>query len=374
VTIRRHDIDELLRTPAPPCTSVFLTLEHRGTGDEEDRARLALLLDDAAGALRSWGLRWAAAEDVVGPLRRALDEAPWPSGWRGLALFGAPGLARWHGLCSPVADRAVIGDRFLVGPLIRELERSDGYWLLALSRNRPRLLRGGAAGLHAVALDPALPTFGDVVATDDAEEVLAYHRGSGGPARSAVTYHGHGGLADADDARNRRWLEVLASRVDTELSGERRPLVLAGVTELVAAYRRITRYEHLSGRHLPGSPDRTGLAELHERSRPIVVDLAATARRRDVERVHERAGTGWTLSGLGEVAEAAAQGRIDVLFAPVDPSPEDELTVDAAIVATWQAGGTVHITDEAPPGDGTLTAILRYVPTPAVRPRQRVGA
>lgn len=374
MTVRRHDVEELLRTPPPPCTSVFLTLEHRGTGDEEDRTRLALLLDDAAGALRSWGLRWGEAEDVVEPLRQALEEAPWPSGWRGLALFGARGVARWHGLCSPVADRAVIGDRFLVGPLIRELERADGYWLLALSRNRPRLLRGDADGLHAVAVDPALPSFGDVVAADDAEEVLAYHRGNGGAARSAVTYHGHGGLADADDARSRRWLEVLASRVDTELSGERRPLILAGVTELVAAYRRITRYEHLSGHHLPGSPDRTNLVELHERSRPIVVDLAAMARRRDVERVHERAGTGWTSSGLGEVAEAAAQGRIEVLFAPVDPSPEDELTVDAAIVATWQAGGTVHVTDGEPLDGATLTAILRYVPMPAVPPRQRVGA
>lgn len=374
MTVRRHEVEALLEAPRPPCTSVFVTLEHRGVGDQQDRARLAILLDDAAGALRSWGLRWAEAEAVVVPMRRVLEEAPWPSGWRGLAVLGAPGLARWYGLCSPVADRAVIGDRFLVGPLIRELERADRYWLLALSRNRPRLLRGDASGLHDATSDPALPSFSEVVAVDDAEEVLAYHRGSGGSARSAVTYHGHGGLADADDGRSRRWLEVLASRVDTELSGERRPLVLAGVAELVSAYRRIARYEHLATDTIPGNPDRTALTALHDRSQPIVERIAARRRQLDLERIDERAGTGWTLTGLQEITAAAEQGRIDVLFAPVDPAPADELTVDAAIVATWNAGGTVHIAPGAVPGGGLLAALLRYVPTPVVRGRQHVSA
>lgn len=360
----------LLTPPALPCVTVFATLEGRGVAGEHDRRRVKSLLDEADGSLQSWGLRPADAARLLRPARQMLDDEPaWPSEWQGLAVYVADGLTRRFGLHAPVTDGVLTAERFLVAPLIREVERIDRFWLLALSRNQPRLLQGNVSRLWPVRRH--LPTFEEVVGGEEAEAALQHHQGSGGTARAAATYHGHGGSKDADEDRLRRWIAVVAERVEELVDGEHAPLVLAGVAEELAAFRQATSHPHVLATALLGSPDRRSETDLHAQAWPLVAEQQSVGSQVDLDRFAELHGTGRTLTDTTMVARAAQEGRIDVLFATATPASEDAPTVDASVVGVWTTGGTLHIVDGPAPGDGPLAAILRYVPTPHVQADRR---
>lgn len=362
--VRRRDLEELRRTEVSPCVSLTLSLSDSTPGTDVDRQRLIRMLADAEGALVASGLGHREATELLAPARGVADTLTWSSAWRGLALYAAPGVVREFALWSPVSDRAIVADRFLLAPLVAELTRAGRYWLLTVSRGNPTLFRGTATGLRRVDLQPPLPTFADVTRADEHEESLQYHRGGGGTAREAATYHGHGGAPDAQTDQVRRWTQALADRVDSLLYDDHAPLVLAGISTQVARYRRHSRYAEILPHELSGSPDRVIDVDLHLQAWPLVEAHLAARAAEDQARFAATAGTGRTSTVAGDVALAATEGAVEVLFATIDPPPDDELLVDEAVVATWETGGTVHVLDEPIPGGGSLAAILRYVTVP----------
>ncbi len=87
----------------------------------------------------------------------AEDRDFWNHTLDGLAVLGARGLFRVYTLQRPVAELAVVADRFHVKPLVRFLQSAGRYHVLGLSRTEIKLFQGNRDGLDEIELGDGVP-------------------------------------------------------------------------------------------------------------------------------------------------------------------------------------------------------------------------
>ncbi len=162
------------------------------------------------------------------------------------------------------------------------------------------------------------------------------------------------------------YLHHFFETVDRELKPtlDGKPLLLMGVHEEVAAYRRAAKHPHILTSDYLGNTDFLTL--------PNIAALAAKACRAHHQLLAERVfaeylempDRGRTLAHVPAVARAAAEGRVHRLCVRTGAEfagPGGEDLVNAAVVETLRAGGEVFILpQDKMQAAHPLAAILRY--------------
>jgi len=143
-----------------------------------------------------------------------------------------------------------------------------------------------------------------------------------------------------------------------------KPLLLMGVHEEVAAYRRTAKHPHIL------TPDCLGNTEFLTTSNVAV--CAADACRKQYQLVAERVFAEYlempdrsrTLAHVPAVVRAAGEGRVHRLCVRAGAEmagPGGEDLINAAVVETLRAGGEVFmVPQDKMPAAAPLAAILRY--------------
>jgi len=377
----RNELRELMEDPGGPCVSLTLPTARSGPETQQGPIRLKNLLRQAEEGLVAIGLRPTEARDRLAAVEALLaDSAFWRAQSDGLAIFVDPdgGVRRFR---VPLAldEAVVVGPRFAITPLLPLVAVDGHFYVLALSQNQVRLLRGTRHRIAETGAQGMPANLADTLREDETEQQLQLRSGGAGAAGGAI-FHGHGGVADAEDARLRRYVHAIDRAVTARLADERAPLVLAGVESLVAAYREVNHYAHVAAESIPGSPDRVADAALHAASWAIVEPTLRAAMDAAGARIAERLGTGEATANLPEIVRAAHEGRVDTLFlaegatwwgtfdaatgdvALLDgASPGTEALGDLAAARTAVAGGQVYVVaPEDVPGGAEAAALLRY--------------
>jgi hypothetical protein len=281
-------------------------------------------------------------------------------------------------LAEPVHEVAVVADRFHLKPLVAMSSGERAFHVLAVSLGSARLLRGGRAGASEVHVENLPRGMPDALQWDDRERQLQSH-GAGRVGRGRVTaaFHGQGGAKDAHDADVVRYLRIVDHAVEEHLGVvDGGPIVLAGVAELVAEFRRISRLPHIVDGAVTGNPDELTASELLDRAWPLVEPLSERPRREAAERFLAKAAP--TLDMAAAVVGAAEAGRVESLFVPGDVEqwghaeqggtredaerrPGDRDLFDVAAIETIRHGGSVYTVPAAEiPGGGQVAANLRF--------------
>ena len=182
-----------------------------------------------------------------------------------------------------------------------------------------------------------------------------------------------------------RFLRTLDNEVRDVLSNTptETPLLLAGIEELRGLYRQVNSSPHLLDEAIETSviePEtRTWDADaVHEKAWPLVRPHFEADRHEAIDRFH--AAPERTAGNPGSVLLAAEEGRIDTLFVAETPQvwgrydeedhavhahgerrPGDSELLNAAVIRTLQADGTVYVTDAADvPEGGPIAALFRF--------------
>lgn len=362
--LTRTDIDTLTVREPGEHVSVFLPTRR----DAGDRLRLRNLLDEVHAVLVGHGTRRPDVDAFLEPARRD-DAWAWERMSDGLAVYLRPGRMHAYRVPLPLPEVAVVGDRFVVGPILPLVTEEEHFVLVALDRHDVRLLEGTRDRLEEVDLAEVPTSLRDL--QDEA-------RGRAAPlarplGRGAAVFYGHGGGDGSDrKAEARAFFRTVAGGIAEVLGDRRTPMVLAGLPEAVAMYRDVNPYVPVLDAAVAGGP-RTA-EELHAAAWPLVADHAARAGRAALDRLAELLGTGRATTDPEEAAVAAQEGRVETLLLPSretcwasvphvvelgDGSVADCERVDDAAVATLRAGGRVVL---VPAGDlpGTVGALLRY--------------
>jgi hypothetical protein len=373
----RDDLHALLADRPGPCVSLYAPT-HPG-GSEQDPVRWKNLLAEAEARLAAAGFR--GAKGLLAPADRLLGDGPfWAASRDGLACFLAPGFDRVYRLAMPWAERAVVGGRFYVKPLLPWVEGGD-FYVLVLSRNEARLVRGTPHGAERVELPGGPLSLEKALAAHDTDEPLTLHTAGRGAGRWEAVFHGHGvGIDDAKDDLL-RYFRAVDRAVHPVLRRMGRPLVVAGVEYLLPIFREACSYRDLLDDGIAGSPDRLSDRELADRARPLVEPLLWEGRASALAAYRRLAGTGRTSHDTAEVVSAGCRGAVEVLFVSpgcdvwgrYDPAadlaevhdrehPGDEELTNLAAVGALRHGRAVHSLELCDMPEGSAVAAVFPLP------------
>lgn len=373
----------LLAQPQPggTCVSLFMPTHRFGDGIDADRLRWKNLITGVEAVLAKQ-MRRAEVEELLEPARRLHeDDLEWQYMSDGLSMYLGDGEPRTFRVPTSIPPLATVGDRYVMGPMLRLLSGDEHFFVLALSQRSVRLLEGNRNTVDEVQLGDVPTNLKDVVEAEEPRSDTmarpAKAAGRGGPA----VFYGHGaGDRHLKKEEVVKFLREVSTGLHELLVGRTSPMVLVGLEHLVSAYRGINSYEHTVDDVVIHNPDQLSTDELHQMAWPVVEQRLRDDRSAVIERFHGLNGTGRVSSDLQMVADAAAEGRVDSLFVnaapwcwehdvsnglPIvalgeDPAYADCERVDAAAAATLNNSGRVFAISEPVVPGSQVAAILRY--------------
>jgi hypothetical protein len=296
-------------------------------------------------------------ERLLAHLDDAVVNAEAPHGARSLAVYASSEGCDWVGLAVHVRERVVVDDTFATRDLVHHDLRSPRYWVLALSLEHPRLLRGHGSRLHPQTL----------------------------PLRDTVEHpstsrdHRSRDRSDAIEARRTRRLRALDMAISEAVGDDPDPLVVVGVEPTLSRF--LGRTGHIS--RVEGAVRRAAdpsLTALAATVAPSVAEMLTERRVIALHQLDQAVGAGRASSGLDQVwrharrergalllveehFEVAARLRADgTLQRAEDPDAPDVIddVVDELIEIVLSRQGRLEIVP-----DGTLATHQRIALVPA---------
>ena len=381
--ISRNDLHELMEDRGEVSLSLFMPT-HRTGDTQQDPIRLKNLIKDAEDKLTRQGLGEDRIRKFLRPLRELLDDnSIWQYMSDGLAIFRTDERFDLYRLPISFKERVIVKDRFYIKPLLPIFTNNGHFYVLALSQNQIRLLKGTRHTVNEVEIHDSVPQgIEDIMVDKRLPEGFQFHTGAsnkGGQIRAAV-FHGHGEEYDQKDEIRKYLREVDRGLVEI-IQGGQLPMVLTGVEEIQAIYKQVNSYPLIMNDGVNGNPDRLSNQELHQKAWDIIEPYYTSEMNRDLERFNELHGLGRTTVHIEEALPAAVQGRIESLFfAPeehiwgsyddggnVTINSSSETTgsgvdlMDTLVVKTLSGGGTVYAVEPGDiPNGSQLAGILRY--------------
>ncbi len=381
--LRREDLQALLERSEGKCVSVYMPTVQAGKETRQNPIRFKNLVAKARERLVASGVKAEEADALLEPARRLIPERPfWQTQSTGLAAFISPWGMRTLRLPVEFRERAMVGDRFFIKPLLRLLSGDGRFYVLSLSQNHVRLFEASRYSMSEMDLSGVPTNLAQALGRDEPEPHLQFHTGT--PPRQGkrqAVFHGHGGGEDEYHKKDLlQFFHMVDDGIQKLLSGADAPLVLAGVDYVEALYRQASDIRALVEHGVEGSPDEMNDEVLHRRAWALVEPMFARAQEKAIGKYHELAGTGYTAHGVEDVVPMVHQKRVDTLFVAkdtgmwgeLDPDsgqvkphqewqPGDEELLDYAAVHTLLSGGTVYALDaDGVPGGAPIAAVLRF--------------
>lgn len=382
--LTRQDVVDLTSDFAPPCVSIYVPTHRTREDVFQDPIRFKNLLRQAKAQLKDAGLRAPEAERILSPAADLLNETVfWEHMSEGLAAFLAPEFARFHRLPVRFGEDIVVGDHFVIRPLLPVFQDTGQYYILAISLKRVRLLECDRYSHREIELPGAPKSLADDMKYDELEKQLQYRTGASSTVsgrRGAVIYHGQGG--GADETRHKgdilRFFHDVEKDVALALKNPGAPLIFAGVDYLFPIYQEANTHRTLIAECLPGNTDEKTDAQLHDETWALARSHFQREEGRAFAQYQQFKGTGRCSGDVVEIVPASFEGKIESLFLGTgekqfgvfDPAtfqarlsetgPRRDL-VDISATQTLLHGGKVFCCDaERAVETGPCAAVFRY--------------
>lgn len=341
-----------------PCVSILMRTHRRGRETDQGRIRLKNLLKEASQKLADAGHDTS----IVDPLEPKTNETLfWQNQGEGLAIYLTADKCRLIRLNRTVDETVMVGENFLVQPLVCQANRQGDYFVLCLSWDQAELHRASGGTLTRVETRRLPANFDELVLPRDPEESLQNTSHSGvnsNGGRSTAVFHGQGEGEDKIEADRDQYLKLVGDEVGRAMYNTGLPLVVAATAE-VSGHFAATNDGSIDAK-VDGSPSQWSDDELRDRSHAAIASHLGA----DHEKLAERYGTAVAnskgSSDLSAVAKAAKDGRVESLMV-LDRNDVQEQT-NQIVIDTIAGGGNVYQCDhESMPDDGApVAAIFRY--------------
>jgi hypothetical protein len=380
-TLAATDLRDLVSAEPGWCVSMYMPTHPTGREGQQDAVRLKKLVVIAEQELVKRGMRSVTARELLQPIvELPHDQVAWQRRKQGLAVFCSDSASHHYWLAMPLPEVVIVDRRFHVKHLLSAVTANPQFYVLALSRNQVRLLKGGWEGFEAVQV-AGLPTSIEealnLQGADRGEQVHAGMRGDLG--KEAAVFHGQGGHRDTLKDELVQYFRLIDESLRPVLCEQPWPLILAGVDYELAIFRDLTRYDKVAEGALHGGFDYVNDKALYEQALPLAAEVYQKMRQQALARYQELIDTNLASDAIETILPAAHQGRIDTLF--VDHAAEEfgcfhpetnwiEFTnqrdpvldlVELAVGETIRHRGTVYTATRGElPSLGPLRAIFRY--------------
>ncbi len=381
----RETLSALAQHLGWPSVSIHMPTHRAGNDKGQDPIRLKNLLKSAEEDLRAGELRPPEIETLLGPARALLSDGSfWRDTGDGLSIFLAEDVFHRFKVPVELIESVSVGERFAIRPLLPALQTGERFYVLALSKNRVRLLEATGDEIGELDLTGVPRSLADALKYEDYERQVTFHSRtpmSTGKGRRAAMFHGHGGIQDSEKDELSRYFHMIDKGIHEFLHDDDAPLLLSGVDYLLAMYRETNSYPHLVEASMSGNPDELTLSQIHHRGQELLKPHFRAELDQDVASLQDLIGTAEASADLHEIIRAAYEGRVRVLFVSphanhwgrydpssgrVDiaeqPGPDDWDLADLAASETLLHGGVIHTIDDLVADDTShsAAALFRY--------------
>lgn len=377
--ITREDIVDLANKERDACISIYLPTHKMGEEVQQDPIRLKNLLAEAKEKLKEREVSEQKIEELLKEPRELLDKPLfWQHNDRGLALFISEEDFEYYRIPHTFKERVMIGDHFLITPLVPMISLEGTFCVLALSQKNMRLLRCTRNTVDEIELEEAPESLEEFLKYDVNEDHLQHHSGQG--ANAQAIFHGHGGARETDTEETINYLKAVESEVTSIMRKRNDPLVLAGIDEAMAVYKKVNHYNRLMDETVSGNPDPKSPEEIRDAGWKIIESYFLRDMYKDIERFGDLSGSDKQSDNLTQIVEAAYYGKIESLFVPIgehswgwfdqerdtvhhsaEPkNGEHDLINMAAIKTLTQSGNVYALNKEDMPNGTSIAAIFRY--------------
>jgi len=349
-----------------PCLSLFQPLRDEFSQVTKADTRLTAAAQKADALLTEQMFDAGAREEFLRPIFKLAANTDWSGRTGSMVIFRAPGFTKASFWPDNLDASVHLADEFFVLPLLPGLAAQRSFWVLALSINRIRLLRGTAQGLSETALPKDLPkSLSEAGAFDRPDHDLESRSAPGvTTGQTAAVRSGTLTLHETMGQYLHDFFKQVDRAIQPILTGCRDPLILAAVPRELAIYRELNTYSWLLKQTIHGNPEALGDNRLHQIALELVAGEAARAMDDARGEMDRAAGRGLLTTDMAAIGEAARNGQVESLY--VEPNPKANVDrINQAALAVIRNSGMVACCD---PLETSVAAVLRYRIMEAPRP------
>lgn len=298
-------------------------------------------------ALEKRSLRSNTVNDLMQPVEALLeDDQFWRHQREGLAVFRNPNYFAVFHSPLPLVDGSRLDSHFQLRPLLPFAQPFPSYYLLQIGKNGISLYKADQFSMTAVDLAGTMPDGLEAITKyyDFEEELQGRTKGQSGMSAGYTSDDSNKGQKEKDHLLADYFRHV--DRAIIQLIGtQNEPLLLASVAYYQPIYRQINAYPYLHEGGLTGNFDHMQPDEMHQMANKLLGDTFGQIRQQRIKQYQNSSGSGLVANGLQTVLEAAATGRIEVLF----------LQAEAEVWGQFEESTlTVNIHNEFQEGDESL--------------------
>lgn len=306
-----------------PCVSMYVPARNMGANSAIDITRVKNLMRTAESNMAAGAFGEESAE-LLNPLHEMLaDHSVWNESAKGLAIFISPGLFKTYRIPIEIEESVTVASRFDVAPLLSLAMDEEAFLLLSLSQNHIQLFRGTQQDFEAIDLDKELGSVEEFMSHVESETQSHVHSGlrtvHSARSKENAVFYGAGSSASRKKDDLHDFFRAVDHKVAHIAGATGMPLLLAGVDHVRAIYRDVSKYSHIADAEIEKNIDQLPTHELHDIGLALVQPYFNRKMQSALEKFHSLAGTGLTSERQDEIAAAAGEGRVEVLFVASQP-------------------------------------------------------
>lgn len=321
-------------------------------------------------------------KELIAPFKKLVEDFDfWQHTTEGLAVLRTKDFFKVIGLQTPVDRLAVVADSFHTKPLRKYLQTLERYQVLGLSLTDVHFYEGNRHSLVEVELLPGVPkTIKEALGDQLTQKYLTISSGGSGVGGTGI-HHGHGSKSDEIEKDAERFFTVV-SRAVAEYYSEPTglPLILAALPEHHNLFQKVSNNPHLLPNGITINPKSVSIEKLRKLAWEIIEPEYFSKLDKLAEQFNQAKANGIGSDTMEEIAQAAAQGRVDTVLLESDrvipgrinretgeiesadlEHPEvDDLLDDIGELVLHKGGNVVVFPVEKMPTFTGIAAIFRY--------------
>lgn len=293
--MNRHDIKLLQAIRQYPSVTIILPTYRTAPENFKDPIRVKNLVKEAEERLLA-EFTWRQVDSLTTRLNKLVEQLDYRYMTEGLAIYVNKDFARSFSLPFKPAEQVIIDETFATRNLVLALNRTQRYWLLALSENSTRLFEGVRDSLTEI-------TEGGFPMTNEGPGAATRLPGGQGINRSAYR-----------DEVDRQFYREVDAAFKEFMNDDELPLVVAGVDRNLSFFQEVSNHTSSIIGTLRGNYDQTLPHELAEMVWPLVKANRALQTEQVLKELDAAMSAKRYAYSAAEVWHMAQEGRGDLLI------------------------------------------------------------
>jgi len=292
--------------------SITITLPTHKTGEEgkQDPIRFKNLVKKVEDQLTGRGKKNGEIEKILKPAKELLEKPLfWSHLEHGLAVYITENSFDVYKLPYTVDEQLFVNDHFLITPLLPMTSMDGTYCVLAVSRQKLRLLKCTRNDVVDITPDDISVSVADYLEVDPEKE-LQFHTGAMG---EAAMFFGH----NANEEDKRVIVEQFYREVEKEITplmnGMGDPLVLIGLKENIHIYKKANNYGRIVEDIIPHNPDELSEKQLKDEGWDVIKEYFLKDMYKSLDNYSKQPNEKVS-NNLSEIIEATVMGKSQIIF------------------------------------------------------------